>query len=212
MPLLYALMLLLLVPQTPPVSEPIHTVYDSYWKWTEIKTNWLYVRNDPEQFLQVKLIARFLGKQMPKTGPRDLQIEVISNAPKFLYGARPSLIAIADGAELHIGNVEPHPNMQLLGMFKGGKEGGQSMINQLSPVPQSAAILSKHNPQELVGEWLVTDISWKNLTALANASKIEWKLGETTFGFNDIQLTRVKQFVAAVTPESGVVQKLWITQ
>ncbi len=205
MSLNHLLLMLLLLGQTSQVADPIHTVYDSYWKWTEIKTNWLYVLNDPDQFLQLKLIARFNGKQMPKTGPTALQIEIISNASTYKYSSRPPLVAVADGVELQIGKMEPSPELELLGMFKGGRQAGQSGINQISPVPLTAAVLSRHKLQELSAEWLVTNISWEDLTALTKASQIDWKLGDTKFSFIEIQLTRLKQFVKAVTPESGVV-------
>lgn len=198
-------LLLLLLGQTGGPPVPIRTVYDDYWKWTEIRTNWLYVLNAPDQFLQLKLVGRFNGKIMPKTGPTALQVEIISHAPKHKYVTPPELVAIADGVELRIGRMEEHPNLELLGMFKGGREGGQSMVNTVSPVPATAAVLAQHKVGDLAGEWIVTDVSWEVLTALAKANKIDWRLGETGFSFMEVQVTRLKQFVAAVTPESGVV-------
>jgi hypothetical protein len=205
MRLISLVLLLLLLGQTSGPQLPIHTVYDDYWKFTEIRTNWLYVLNAPDQFLQLKLVGRFTGKQMPKTGPTALQVEVISHAPKHKYVAPPELVAIADGVELRIGKMEEHPNLELLGMFKDGKKGGQSMVNTVSPVPATAAVLAQHKIEDLAAEWLRTNVSWEDLTTLAKASKIDWRLEETEFSFIDIQITRLKQFVAAVTPESGVV-------
>jgi hypothetical protein len=199
------ILLIILLGQTGGAPTPIHTDYDKYWHWTEIKTNWLYVLNSPDQFLQLKLIARFDGKQMPRTGPTALQIEVISHAPKHKYVTPPELIAIADGVELRIGKMDEHPNQALMGMFKGGREGGQSMVNEVSPVPASAAILAQHKIGDLAAEWIVANINWEDLTTLAKARKIDWRLNETEFSFIEVQATRLRQFVAAVTPESGVV-------
>jgi hypothetical protein len=198
-------LLLLLLGQTGGPPAPIHTVYDDYWKSTEIKTNWLYVINAPDQFLQLKLVGRFDGKTMPKTGPGVLEIQVISHAPKHKYVAPPELVAIADGVELRIGKMEEHIDQFLTGMFKGGKKEGQSMANTVSPVPATAAVLGQHKIDDLAAEWIVTSVSWEQLTTMAKASKIDWRLGDTAFSFIEVQVTRLKQFVAAVTPESGVV-------
>jgi hypothetical protein len=199
-------LLLLLLGQTGSPPAPIHTAYDESLESTEIKTNWLYVSNNPDQFLQLKLVGRFPGKQMPKTGPKIFEVEIISQAPQHRYVGLPELVAIADGVELKIGKMDQHPIQAIMGMFKGGQKGSESLVNRtVSPVPATAAVLAQHKAEDLVGEWIVTTISRKQLTTLAQASKIDWKLGSTEFSFNEIQLTRVKQFLAAVTPEGGAV-------
>jgi hypothetical protein len=200
------LLLSLLMAQTDKAPAPIHVSYDDSMKSTEIKTNWLYVLNAPDQFLQMKLVARFRGKQMPQTGPTTFEIEVISQAPKHRYENLPTLIAVADGVEVKIGKMDQHPIQAFMGVFNGGQKHSEELVNNtLSPVPQSAAVLTQHKAAELVGEWIVTKISVEHLTTLARAGKIDWKLGNTEFSFNEIQLTRLRQFVEATKVGSGVV-------
>ena len=197
-------LLALLVGQNP--SATIHSSYDDTIKSTEIRTNWLYVLNAPDQFLQLKFDARFSGKQMPKTGPTVFEIQVISQALQHRYADLPELVAIADGVEIKIGKMAQHPIQAIMGMLRGGKKESESMVNDtLSPVPPSAAVLAQHKASDLVGEWIVTKISLDQLKTLAKASKIDWKLGTTTFSFIEIQMTRLRQFVDATSKDSVVV-------
>lgn len=208
MRLISFVLLLLLLGQTGGPPAPIHTVYDESMKSTEIRTNFLYVLNAPDQFLQLKLVGRFPGKQMPKGGPTIFEVEIISQAMEHRYVGLPELVAIADGVELRIGKMDQHPIQAIMGMFKGGQKGSESLVNKtVSPVPATAAVLAQHKTDDLVGEWIVTKISGAQLMTLANATKIDWRLGQTEFSFNEIQMTRLKQFVAAITPEGGQLAK-----
>ena len=206
MKLIILFTLIVLASQTNVQSSAIHDSYDESNDSTEIKTNWLYVMNAPEQFLQLRLVGRFKGRTMPNTGPTALQIEVLSHAVRSHYVVPPDLIAIADGVEIKVGRMTAHPNLRQLGISSGGPPpAGQVMAMRISAIPSSASVVVSNKLQDLSGEWLVTDVSWEALTALAKANKIVWRIGSDNFSFVDIQVARLKQFVAAVTPESGVV-------
>jgi hypothetical protein len=181
----------------------LHTEYMKDDKTTRVETSLLYVRNTPDQFVELMFRGWFKGEK-PVKPPTKIAIEMFSLAKNPLYESKRSLIAICDGAQFEIGQVS---DLVLNGETKNGIDTfygvrGNPNVGMQLPVSQNAQIKSTGNGVTgLSMEWIGVDMKPEQFFKLAKSKTIELRLGNSSFTFSDTQMNIIRNLANAITPQ-----------
>jgi hypothetical protein len=180
-------------------SPRIRTEYLKDEKMTKVETNFLYVANTPEQFVQVLVRSWFKGEKLTKP-PGKVSLSIFSFSKQILYKNKDrKLIVVTDGEEWKVGTLE---DVLLKGETKNGKDtffspNGSGVGLEISP-PKSA-LIKTDNVNGLYLEWTNLDMKPEQFFKIANAKKVELKLGESKFEFGEGHLQSLRELADSIT-------------
>lgn len=199
---LVALLLVLAVGVGYPQSQHIH-IEDMKGE-TRVDTNFLYLNDEREEFVEVQLRGWFKGKT-PQKPPRLIQLwfYAISSRGRYRSSDDHKLNAVTDADEWKVGTLEDF--LVLRGETNNGKEAffpkeGKPVGMEI-PVPRSAQVRDKGKIDGLTAEAMMIEIKPEQLLKLARAKTVSFHLGKSaTFTLGEGHLSTLREFAAAITP------------
>lgn len=171
-------------------------------KMTKVETDLMYVTNTPSQFVQMSLVSRYKGEKLVQP-PSKVTLSIQSSSKDALYRKDKDrrLVAIADGEELSLATSS---YLVMKGETKDGKDAFYSenrpALGMQIPLPASAEVRSG-NVNGLFMEWVLIDLKPEQFFRIANAKKVGFRLGSTSFGFTENQLNTVRDFASRIKPQ-----------
>jgi hypothetical protein len=177
----------------------VHTEYMKSDKTTKVETNFLYIFDTADQFVTIKLTSRYKGEHLTKNTTQVL-IDIFSISNRPLYRNDP-LVIVADGVTYRLGSLG---NTVLKGETNNGVESFFVVDTSLRvgvqvPVPKTAQIRAGRNLDGKTMEWLGITIKTEEFLKLANATKLELLIKNSTFTLDGRQLDVVHNFAKQIT-------------
>jgi hypothetical protein len=180
----------------------VRTEYMKDIKMTKVETDLMYVINNPTQFMQVSLSSRYKGEKLVQL-PSKINLSIWSSSKDALYRKDKDrkLIVVTDGEEWSLGTLS---HLVMKGETKDGKDAFYSENRPALGIqillPLSAKIRDGNNVNGLFMEWMLTDMKPEQFLKIANAKKVEFRLGNTSFGFTENQMDTVRDFASRIKP------------
>jgi hypothetical protein len=192
------LLFLFLGAASPGLAQESHVVS------TIVRSDVLYVVNEPSQFIQIELVGRYPGKGKPLQLPDRIFFELYSFTPSALYqqDAKHRLLVKTDDKVLDFGLLS-YSNVE------GKKKDPKDQSNPKAPksnlelsvsLPSAAVVTTAHKKEELTVEFMSMELSLADLRLLAAASDLTMKVGDTVFKFRPMHAAILREFTNAITP------------
>lgn len=196
----------------------VHTEYLEKPKITRVYTDAMYVIDEPSQFLMVELRGHYPKRQLLKPS-KDILLMISSVSRKAIYGNGSEITKKftinADGERM--GFDRPSYQLRKGGTLKGrevffvedylleiiGNIIGSTDDDRRAyenTLPRDAQITGGKGVTGLFMERIIVSLSHKRLVKMANAQKIELRLGDTTFGFTENHMNTIRDFARRLTP------------
>ncbi|HEX8847074.1 MAG TPA: energy transducer TonB [Pyrinomonadaceae bacterium] len=180
----------------------VHSRYRKDSKTTVIETDWMYVINTAQQFMQFGLVARHPGERLEKT-PEKVNLVLWSFSREVMYrqDKGPELNFDLDGESLTV-------RAQTYLVFKGQTKDGQDIfwsekrpdLGQPSLLPVTAQVRDKAGINGLFMEQIIVELNPEQLLKLAAAKKVELQLGATKIPLTKDYLNTVREFNSSLVP------------
>jgi TonB family protein len=174
----------------------VHTRYVKESDTTVTETDWMYIINTPQQFMQLGLVARQPNEQSSKS-PRKINLAVWSFSREVMYREDKShtLNINTDGE-----NWSVSPEAYLV--FKGETENGQDIfwaekrqkIGRPSLLPKTAQVKAQGSINGLFMEQIFVELKPDQLLKIAKAGKVEMQLGATRLEISNDYLSTIRAF------------------
>ena len=180
----------------------VRTEYMKDIKMTKVETDLMYVANTPTQFAQVSLSSRYKGEKLTQP-PGKVNLSIWSSSKDALYRKDKDrkLIVITDGAEWSLGTLS---HVVMKGETKDGKDAfygeNRPALGMGISLPLSAKVRDGNNVNGLFMEWMFIDMKPEQFLKIANAKKVEFRLGNTSFEFTEDQMNTVRDFASRIKP------------
>jgi hypothetical protein len=192
------LMVLMIASGTYAQASGVHT--EKKGKDTLVTTSYLYVYDVGEQFVELQFRSGYKGEK-PTAPPTNIELDIYSFSTGPLYASK-SVSLVADGVETKIGT--PH-TMVLRGQTNNGVDAfymvdGNPNIGIQVPVPQTAKIKAGGNLNGKTLEWMMLGMKPDSFLNLLKATKLEVRIGDSTFPLKERHLEIVHNFVNQITP------------
>ena len=182
----------------------IHTEYMKGNKTTRVETNALYVYNTPDQFVELTLRSWYKGEKLTSL-PTKVDVEVFSFSKNPLYKTdkERAFFIVADGQESRLGNLT---HMVMKGESKNGVDrffavGGNPNVGLQVAVPESAQIKAGGDLTGITMEWMSLSMKPDQFLKLAKASKLEFRIGNTSLPLNERHVEIIHNFAHQITAQ-----------
>ncbi|MGB7923858.1 MAG: hypothetical protein WCF57_11495 [Pyrinomonadaceae bacterium] len=183
-------------------DQHVRTEYMKDIKMTKVETDLMYVLNTPAQFAQVSLVSRYKGEKLVKP-PTQITLSIWSTSKEALYRKEKDrkLLVKTDGEEW---SLETTTHLVMKGETKGGKDTFYSenrpALGMQIPVPMSATVRNGDNVNGLFMELMHIEMKPEQFAKIANAKKVEFRMGNTSFAFTEDQMNTVRDFAGRIKP------------
>jgi hypothetical protein len=170
-------------------------------KDTTVSTSYLYVYDVSDQFVELQFSSGYKGDK-PKGPPTNIELTIYSLSTHALYASR-SVSLVANGVETKIGT--PH-TFVLRGQTNNGADAfyvvdGNPNIGIQVPVPSTAKIKAGGNLNGKTMEWMMLDLKPDPFLKLLKATKLEIRIGDSTFPLKQSHLQILQNFVDQITTQ-----------
>lgn len=180
----------------------IHTEYMKDNKSTRVETSMLYVYNTPDQFVELQLRSWYKGEKLTSAPAKvDLEVFSFSKNPLYKKDKDRALVIVADGQDSPVGNLT---SMVMKGETKNGVDsffavGGNPNVGIQVHVPQSAQIKAGGNLNGITMEWMSLSMKAEQFLKLAQAAKLELRIGATSLPLTDRHVEIIHNFANQIT-------------
>jgi TonB family protein len=180
----------------------VRTEYKSDINKTIVQTDWLYLLNTQQQFMQLLLNATYKGERLQNPPSKaDLVIWSFSRAALYRESSARKLILKTDGESWSIA-------AQSFIAFKGETKNGQDIfweekrprVGQPGFLPGTAQLKDADGINGIVMEQLFFELKPEQLLKIANANSVEMQLGETKLALTANQLSTARSFLGQINP------------
>lgn len=180
-------------------ASGVHT--EKMGKDTLVSTSYLYVYDVGDQFVELQFRSGYKGEK-PTSPPTNVELDIYSFSTGPLYASK-SVSLVADGVETKIGT--PH-TMVLRGRTNNGVDSfyvvdGNPNIGIQVPVPQTAKLKAGGDLNGKTLEWMILGMKPNSFLKLLKATKLEVRIGDSTFPLKESHLEIVHNFVNQITPQ-----------
>jgi hypothetical protein len=170
-------------------------------KDTTVSTSYLYVYDVTDQFVELQFSSGYKGDK-PTGPPANIELTIYSFSTHPLYASR-SVSLVADGVETKIGT--PH-TFVLKGQTNNGADSfyvvdGNPNIGIQVPVPPTAKIKAGGNLNGKTMEWMTLGMKPDPFLKLLKPTKLEIRIGDSTFPLKESHLQILQNFVNQITPQ-----------
>jgi hypothetical protein len=185
-------------------TQHIHSEFMKDGKETRVQTNFLYLNDSPEEFLEIQFEGWFKG-QTPEKPPRliNLSVYAISNRGRYRNDNDRMVVAVADGDELKLGTLDYFANLN--GETNKGNEAffakGGSGVGIQIPVPHGAQVRDHGKIDGLTAEMMSLKVKLDQLARLANAKALILRIGKSSFTIREGHMEAIREFTVAITPK-----------
>ena len=199
--LLLIVLLTLASPVMVSAQDPhVHARYSSDEGKTNVRTDWLYLINTPQQFMELLLNAEYSGQQ-PKSPPDkvDLLIWSYSKSPLYKNDNSRRLVIKTDGESW---SVDPKNYQVYKGESKNGLdifwEEKRPIVGQPGSLSAAAQINEGKGLNGLFIEQIYFQVNLDQLLKIENAKVVEAQLGATGLSFSAGQLDTIRVFLSQI--------------
>ena len=180
----------------------VHSKYLRATKTTVVQTDWMYLINTRDQFLQVGLITRYPGERLEKPLKKiDLMIWSFSMQPLYRQGTPPTLTITTNGEAWKIASTS---YLVFTGETKNGQDifwsEKRNMIGQPSVLPEEALVKSREGINGLYMERISIELTPQQLAKIARAAEVTMQLGASNVEFSISYLNTLRDLSARLTP------------
>jgi TonB family protein len=180
----------------------VRTRFVKETKTTIVETDWMYLVNTPQQFMQLGLVTRYPNER-PEKPPRKINLVVWSFSGAVMYRENkgPLLKFNTDGESW---SVSPEAYL----VFKGETKNGQDLfwaekrpdLGQPSLLPETARVRKDGGVSGVFMEQVFIALTPDQLAKIAGAHKVELQLGVTKLALTDEYLSTIRDFNRRLTP------------
>ena len=202
-PTIAAILLVLMLSVSAYTQDPhVRSEYKKDAKATVVETDLLYVKNDPQQFIQLSLMGRYKGEKLTKAADKiNLSVWSVSKDALYRKSKDRELIVVTDGEEWSAGDLT---HLVMKGETRNGKDAFYSEnrpgLGMEVSVPATARVRTAGTVDGLTAEWLLTDMKMERFLKIAAAKTVEFRLGKTSFGFSENQMDTIRDFARRLNP------------
>ena len=180
----------------------VRTEYLKDIKMTKVETDLMYVLNTSAQFVQVSLLSRYKGEKLVQP-PKQITFSIWSTSKDALYRKDKDrkLVVITDGEEW---SSDILSYLVMKGETKDGKDTFYSenrpALGMQFPLPMSAKVRNSNDVNGLFMESMRVELKPEQFSKMANAKKVEFRLGNASFGFTEDQMNTLREFANRIKP------------
>jgi TonB family protein len=199
------LLLAFFIPTLASAQDPhVHVRYNSDSDKTVVRTDWMYLVNTPQQFMQLIFNANYKGQRLQSPPTKvDLVIWSFSREIMFKESKNQKLLVKTNGESW---DVSPQTHL----LFKGESKNGQDVFweekrvpaGQPSTLPKNAQIKSDSSINGIFMEQLFFQLNPEQVLKIANADSVEMQLGETKFELMPDYKKTARSFLSQIDPSS----------
>lgn len=201
--LLLVVLFILASPALASAQDPhVRAEYSSDEGKTSVRTDWLYLINNPQQFVELLLNARYSGQQLKSPPDKvDLLIWSFSKNPLYRNENSQRLVIKTDGESWSI-------DQKSYAVYKGeSKDGLDIFWEEKRPVvgqPGSLSAVAQINGGRGINGLFIEQILFQlkpdQLLKMVNAKVLEAQLGSTGLSFSASQMDTMRSFLSQIYP------------
>jgi TonB family protein len=194
---------LILLPTHLSAQEPhVHVRYAKDNDKTIVRTDWMFITDTPQQFIQLIFNAGYKGQQL-QSPPNRVDLVVWTFSREVMYReSKDQKLTVKTGGEDW--GVLPQTYM----VFKGETKNGQDIFweekrvpaGQPSSLPRNAKIKSGGGIDGIFMEQLYFQLNLEQLSKIATADALEMQLGKARFGIMVDYRNTVRSFLSRIDP------------
>lgn len=185
-----------------PQDAHVHTQYVNNSNKTTVQTDWLYLLNTPQQFLELILNIQYTGQRL-KNPPEKIDLLIWSFSKEVIYKENKyqKLQITTDGEQW---SIDAKTYLAFKGETKDGLdifwEEKRPLIGEPGRLPAIAQVKGEQGVNGLFMEQFYYQLKPDQLLKISTAKTVEAQLGGTKLSFSMNQMNIIRSFLSQVQP------------
>jgi hypothetical protein len=181
----------------------VRSDYQKEQQITKVETDPLFFGNEPDHLLAIQLVGRYNGQEPTSSPTVEVRVMSFSKVPLYKKDKDRALSVLASDIELSLGaSTVTVYNGDTTSSVDTFTASDSSMLPVQLHIPQGALIKSGGTMAGTIMELLSYAPKPDAFLKSARAARMNFRLGTSTIGPNDRQLSIIHRFVEMLTPKT----------